>query len=75
MLGDHLRAAREKAKLSQEKVAAVARISREYVSQIEGGKKSPTFNVLVRICWAIGVDIGEIARNAEREMRPSNKRR
>jgi transcriptional regulator with XRE-family HTH domain len=41
MLGDELKKARQMAGLTQEQVAARARISREYVSQLERNRQFP----------------------------------
>ena len=54
MLADELRRARVAAGLSQEKLAAKAGISREYVNYLERGKRSPTVTVFVKICRALG---------------------
>lgn len=53
MLGDELRKAREAAGLTQEKLAFAAGLDRTYISQLEHDKKSPTLDVLFRICDAL----------------------
>ena len=55
MLGDELRKAREAAGLTQEEVSFRAGVHRTYVSLLERDKKSPTLDVLFRICGALGV--------------------
>ena len=40
--------------LTQEQVAARARISREYVSQLERDRQSPTVAMLLRVCQILG---------------------
>ena len=66
MLGDELRKARLAAGLTQEKVAARAGLSREYVSIVERNRRSPTVQVFLRICKAIGIkastEIGRVER-------------
>lgn len=63
MLGDELRKAREAKGWTQETLAFEAGVSRNYVSILERGKKSPTVNVLIRVCKALGVKAsGVIAR-------------
>lgn len=74
MLGNELRAAREAANLTQEKLAFEAGLDRTYVSQLENDKKSPTLEVLFRICEAIGVKASDLIARVERT-RPSKKRR
>lgn len=66
MLGDELRAARLAAEWSQEKLADKAGISRNYVSLLELNRKSPTVDVLLAICGALGVSAAEIIARIER---------
>lgn len=65
MLGDELRKARLKAGLTQEQVAARTRISREYVSQLERNRQSPTVDMLLRICRILGVSAATIIGKVE----------
>ncbi len=65
MLGRVLRTHRESAGLSQEEVAAKAGITREYVSHIENNRSSPTVDVLMRICKAIGVPASDVVAEIE----------
>lgn len=65
MLGEELRKAREKAGLTQEQVAARAKITREYVSHLERGESSPTVDLLRRVCGAIGVKAWQVIRRVE----------
>ena len=66
MLGTELRKARIKAGLTQEDLAFKAEISRNYVSLLELGEKSPTVQVLLRICKALGVKASTIVAKIER---------
>jgi transcriptional regulator with XRE-family HTH domain len=65
MLGDELRKAREAAGLTQEEVAFRAGLHRTYVSLLERDRKSPTLDVLFRLCDAIGVKASELIRRVE----------
>lgn len=65
MLGTELRKAREAAGLTQEQVAAKARLSREYVSHLERDEYSPTLDVLLRVCAATGARAWVIVRELE----------
>jgi transcriptional regulator with XRE-family HTH domain len=67
MLGDELRKAREAAGLTQEEVSFRAGVHRTYVSMLERNKKSPTIDVLFRLCDAIGIKPSELIRRAEKE--------
>lgn len=66
LLGEALRQARKEAGISQEELAFEAKIDRTYVSQLENGHKSPTVEVLFRICPVLGIAasdrIGEVER-------------
>ena len=55
MFGEQLRKARESAQLSQEKLAFEAELDRTYISHLENDKKSPTLDVIFRLCDALGI--------------------
>ena len=55
MLGDELRKARVACGLTQEELALKAGLSRNYVSILELGQKSPTVAVLLRLAEAMDV--------------------
>jgi len=65
MLGDELRKARHKAGMTQEQVAARARISREYVSQLERNRQSPTVEMLLKVCRILGTSAARIIAKVE----------
>ena len=67
MLGDELRTARLSAKCSQEELAERAGISRNYVSLLELNRKSPTVEVLLAVCRALGVSAADVIRRVESE--------
>lgn len=75
MLGDELRHAREAAKLTQEQLSFAAEIDRTYISQLENNKKSPTVDLLFRICDAMGVTASDLIRRVEtgRKQKPKKK--
>ncbi|MCE5278849.1 MAG: helix-turn-helix transcriptional regulator [Planctomycetaceae bacterium] len=54
-LGQQLRKARLSAGMTQEALAGNAGVSREYISLLESDKKSPTVNMLLRLCAAMNV--------------------
>jgi len=66
MLGSELRKAREAAGMSQERLAFAAGVHRTYISLLERDKKSPTVNVLLRICKALGISMAELIAGIER---------
>jgi transcriptional regulator with XRE-family HTH domain len=65
--GDELRRARRNAGLTQEQLAAKADISREYVSQLERDRQSPTVDTLLRVCRILGVSPSQIIESIEKE--------
>ena len=66
MLGEEIRKARLAAGLTQEELAFKADISRNYVSLLELDEKSPTVQVLMRICKALGVKASRMIARLER---------
>jgi transcriptional regulator with XRE-family HTH domain len=66
MFGEQLRKARKAAGLSQEALAFEAEVDRTYISQLENDKKSPTLDVLFRICAALGIAASELIARVEK---------
>jgi transcriptional regulator with XRE-family HTH domain len=66
MLGTELRKARLKAGLTQEELSFQAKLDRTYISMLEHDKKSPTLDVLFRLCDALGVPASRIVARVER---------
>jgi transcriptional regulator with XRE-family HTH domain len=66
VLGEELRRVRREAGLSQEQVAFRANLDRSYVSQLENSHKSPTVDVLFRLCDALNVKASDILARVER---------
>lgn len=75
MLGKHIMAARKAAGLTQEQVAAKARISREHLSRLEHDEVRPTVDTLIRIAKAIGIEAWPIVKAAEQSLRPDSETR
>ncbi|WP_145447840.1 helix-turn-helix domain-containing protein [Gimesia panareensis] len=65
MLGDVLRHFREEAGMTQEALAFEAGLDRTYISQLERNKKSPTVDVLFRLCDAMGIKASELIARVE----------
>jgi transcriptional regulator with XRE-family HTH domain len=72
-LGRAIREARQRLGLSQETVAAKARIGRSYLSLLENDAKSPTVKVFLRVCAAMGVSGAEVLRDVERGRSTENR--
>jgi len=66
MLGEEIRKARLKAGLTQEELAFRAGVSRQYVSLLELNQKSPTVDLLIRVCRAMGASAGKLVAQIEK---------
>jgi transcriptional regulator with XRE-family HTH domain len=73
LLGEALRRSRKAAGLSQEELAFEAQIDRTYVSQLENGHKSPTVDVLFRLCPVLGMAASELIAQVERSLQSRRK--
>jgi len=69
VIGEELRKARLKAGLSQEELAVQAGVHRTYISLLERNKKSPTLNVLFRICDALNVSPSRLIARVEKKQK------
>jgi transcriptional regulator with XRE-family HTH domain len=67
-VGDQLREARHAAGLTQEELAFRSRLSRNYISLLELGSKSPTIETLDRICASLGITVSTVIAKAEKRM-------
>jgi transcriptional regulator with XRE-family HTH domain len=72
MLDEELRREREAASLSQEALAFRAGIDRSYLSQLENNHKSPTLDLLFRLCDALGIRASELIARVEQDRRPGS---
>lgn len=73
LLGEAIRRSRKAAGLSQEELAFEAQIDRTYVSQLENGHKSPTVDVLFRVCPILGMAASELIAQVERSLQGRKK--
>jgi transcriptional regulator with XRE-family HTH domain len=60
VLGERLRAARERARMSTRDAAARAGVSAGFISQLENGKCGVSVGVLKRLSAAVGVTVAEL---------------
>ena len=74
MIGDELRKAREAAKMTQEQLSFAAEIDRSYISLLEHNKKSPTVDLLLRMCDAMGVTASSLLSRVEADRMPKAKK-
>lgn len=73
MLGKELRDARERANLTQEQLSFEAGVDRTYISMLEHDKKSPTVEMLFRLCKPLGISASELLVRVEKSMAGKNK--
>ena len=64
-IGSRLRSLRKGKKVSQDDLAKLADVHRTYVSMLERDERSPTVDVLARICQALNVTLAEFFRGLE----------
>ena len=60
LLGEAIRAQRQAANLSQEKLAELADLSRNYIGEVERGETNISIEVLARIAKALRVHIRDL---------------
>ncbi|MBN2179519.1 MAG: helix-turn-helix transcriptional regulator, partial [Deltaproteobacteria bacterium] len=68
-LGSILRDRRKKRKLTLKTVSEKAGISEGFLSQVENDVNSPSVDTLVNICNAIGIQAGDVLKEAEKQER------
>lgn len=66
VFGQHARARREKAGLSQEALALEVGLERSYLSRLERGKNQPTLLALLKLAKGLGCDVAELLAPAEK---------
>ena len=65
MLGDEIRKVRLQKKMTQEQLSLSTGIDRAYLSELENGHRSPSVEVLMRLCEALGESAGVILGRVE----------
>lgn len=65
-VGVNIQRLRRAAELSQEELGARASVHQTYLSQVEGGKRNPSIDVLERIAKALKADISELFQRVGR---------
>lgn len=66
LIGEQLRSVRLRAGRSQEWVALEADVDRTYLSQLENDLKSPTIDLLARICAVLETPVSKLIAAAEK---------
>lgn len=68
MFGNLIRQARLKAGITQEELAEKVRLTREYISLLERGKRMPTIAVFIRLARAVGISPADLIQQVEKSM-------
>ena len=66
VFGELLQKARLRAGITQEELAAKVRLTREYISLLEHGKRTPTIHVFIRLARALGVSPSKLIDQVEK---------
>ena len=66
MVGSVLQKMRLKAGMTQEELASKAKVDRTYISMLEHDKKSPTLDMLFRLCQALGIKASMVIARVEK---------
>jgi transcriptional regulator with XRE-family HTH domain len=74
-IGKRLKTLREKRNLTLRALAAKAGVPQSTLSMVENGTRPGAglrLGTVKRLCWALGVGIGELAGSIDEEMRPTD---
>lgn len=63
------------AKMTQEQLSFAAEIDRSYISLLEHDKKSPTVDMLFRLCDTLGVSASSLLARVEAGRRSKTKKK
>lgn len=72
-LGEKIKSLRRGKNISQEELAAMLKINRNYLSRIETGKSDPTASVLKNIAKLFNVDLNSLLDINNADIENSNK--
>jgi transcriptional regulator with XRE-family HTH domain len=68
LLGDALRATRQRQHRTLREVSSAARVSLGYLSEVERGQKEASSELLASICGALGVRLSDVLREVSDEL-------
>jgi transcriptional regulator with XRE-family HTH domain len=66
LIGEVLRQARQAAGMTQEALGFKADVDRTYISYLENDQKSPTIEMLAKICASLDIAVSELIKQAEK---------
>ena len=61
-LGKRITYLRKRKKMSQLTLAVEADVNKNYISDLERGRRNPTLRVLEKIAIALGIDVSELTK-------------
>lgn len=64
-LGMRIKFLRAQKKWSQEDLAFAANINKNYISDLENGRRNPSLDILERIALAFGISLADLFRGVE----------
>ena len=64
-LGMRLRFLRQQRRWSQEDLALNANVNKNYISDLENGRRNPSLDILERIAVAFGISLAELFKGVE----------
>ncbi len=64
-LGMRIRFLRKEKKMSQEDLALEANINKNYLSDLENGRRNPSFEILEKLAVALGISLSELFKGIE----------
>lgn len=62
-IGENLKATRVKKEISQEKLAQLAGVHRNYIGRMERGEQNASILVWIKVCKVLKVGVGEVVDN------------
>lgn len=68
LFGEEIRRIRQEANLSQEDLAYRAKVHRTYISQLERGLKTPSLEVVFRLCAALNQEPYELIKRMSQKI-------
>ena len=72
-LGEKIKSLRKSKSISQEELASMLKINRNYLSRIETGKSEPTSSILKNIAEIFNVDLNSLLDIEENENKNTDK--
>lgn len=71
--GKAIRETRKSKKMSQESLAFDAELTRNYISLLENGRKSPTLDTIVALCRILDISLVQVASRVEAIMNENDE--